>query len=256
MDAFTGGQQPGQGPNSPHQPVFEKPMNQNKVYSRTFLFFGLALLITGCTALLGAWLLGIGVNPIAYYIAIGVSSIGIFILSLVISFKGYTMGNGLIVPYILYSLFMGILLSGCTFWVSQAPYVFGLVLILTAALFLLMCGIGLVIGKHVGVLGTLLIGALIGSAIIGLISFFTFPLMLAGNESLIPLFYIGEFVFIFVLLLYVAIDMFALKRLAESNTLVSTNMCIFFALRLYSDFITILIRILRIVAIALANKDN
>ena len=255
MDTYYGG--PNQQPN-PDQPIFQQQetLNSSRVYSKVFLFFGIALLITGAVSIGLSYVLNIFSNYILYYTLTGISSFAIFGLSIYISFKGFSMGDKLVIPYCLYAVCMGILLSGCSLWVPS-PYIFGLVICITAALFLLMCGIGVTIGNKVGILGTLLIGALIGSGILGLVSFFVFPLMLTGaSASLEPIFWIGEFLFLFILLLYVGIDMWSLKRIATSNTLISTNMCVYFALRLYSDFISILVRILRVVAIALANRDN
>ena len=231
-------------------------ITNSKVFSKTFLYFGLALLITGVVSILGGMLFNYINNPTLYIVMTTVSSIGIFALSLTISFKGFQMGNGLIVPYILYSVFMGLLLSGCSTWVGS-PYIFGLVVCITSAIFMLMCGIGYLIGDKIGILGTLLIGATIGAGILGLVSFFAFPFMFTGSmEAFIPMFWIGEFLFLGIFMLYIAFDMYALKQVADSNALISTNVCIFFALRLYSDFISLLVRILRIVAIFLANSNS
>ena len=87
------------------------------------------------------------------------------------------------------------------------------------------------------------------------------PLVFTGSQTILStygaLIWGLEFLFLIVIILYIAIDMNRLKRVALNNgNMIQTNLALYFALNLFTDFVNLFIRILRIVAIFAGNKKK
>lgn len=242
----------------------EKSLSSSKTFAKVFLYFGLALLITGVVSILTATLLfNLMLNDSnAYFITsttltiVGV--ISMVICSLLIGVFAYKEGNKVLIPYIIYSISIGILLSGLAFFVSN-PYIFGIVFLVTASIFMIMALIGYFIGNKVGIIFQIVIGLSIGVIIFSLLNLFLFPWLFTGNvaafNSYSLIYWIGEFLFLFIFMFYVVIDINRLKSVARSGKVISTNLALFFAASLYTNFVNLFIRLFYLIAI-FSNRNN
>lgn len=240
--------------------VEEKASNY-KTYVKVFLYFALGLIITGVVAICFSLLLqNLYTNGYAFeatYITVTiVSVIAMIISALFIGIKAFSKGSKLIIPYIIYSVSMGCLLSGLAIFIDS-PYTFGIIFLITAAVFAAMALLGALIGEKVNVLFVALGGFLVGIGLLCLCNFLLFPWLLAGSafafDAYSTIYWVIELAFLIVMMLYVAIDINRLKRVAGSKVTIETNLALYFAFALYTDFINIFVRILYIF---LASKNR
>ena len=245
-----------------------KPVSSftNKTYVKVFLYFGLALLITtavtfGASSLI--YNLAIN-NPeigiMAYYIFLGVGMVGLVICSLIVSFFCNKKGRGLIVPYVLYAVFMGFILTGVCFTVDS-PYVFGTALGFTALIFLITCGIGALLGDKIKFVYLVLIYGLCAIGFMCLFNFVLLPFIFMNSSIAINAFnallWGIEIIYFVVIIAYIAIDMSRLKAIDNSsNGVITTNLALYCALNLFSDFIILFLRILYIVAMSSGKRKR
>lgn len=237
-------------------------LSNYKTYAKVFLYFGLALLITAVVSIgMATLFFNLLINDPETFattaiITMVVSIIALFVLSFVINRFAYKTGSSLLIPYILYSVAMGALLSGIAFYVDS-PYTLGLVFLFTAVVFILMALLGLIIKDKIGTLFTMLLGLVIGVGLMCLLNLVILPFALAGSEASYEayktFYWVGEILFLFIFMIYVAIDMYRLKKTVESGSVISTNLALYFATSLYTDFINLFLRILYIV---MALKDK
>lgn len=245
-----------------------KPVSSftNKTYIKVFLYFGLALLITtavtfGVSSLI--YNLAInnpGIGLTVYYVSLGVGAIGLFICSLIVSLFCNKKGRGLIAPYILYAVFMGFILSGICFTVDS-PYVFGTALGFTSLIFLITCGIGALLGDKIKFAYLVLIYALFAIGFMCLFNFILLPFLFMNSSVAINAFNAMvwgiEIIYFVVIIAYIAIDMNRLKAIANSNNgVITTNLALYCALNLFSDFIILFLRILYIVAMSSGKRKK
>ncbi|HBS10376.1 MAG TPA: hypothetical protein DEA28_01395 [Firmicutes bacterium] len=240
----------------------------SKIYVKVFLYFGLALLISALTAFgfsslfYNLLLSDINVETliIGYYISLIISVVGMFVCSFIVNLYCNKKGKGLIIPYLLYSVFIGVLLSSFTVYLGS-PYIFGTALGLTSLIFFGTCLIGALLGDKIKVGYLALVFVLFGIGVICLFNLVLLPLVFTGSQTILStygaLIWGLEFLFLIVIILYIAIDMNRLKRVALNNgNMIQTNLALYFALNLFTDFINLFIRILRIVAIFAGNKKK
>ena len=76
----------------------------------------------------------------------------------------------------------------------------------------------------------------------------------AAWQSVSTIYWISEFLFLAIFCLYIAIDMNRLKKYAENSLTIETNLALFFAMNLYTDFINLFVRLLYIFALARNNN--
>lgn len=238
-----------------------KPVVNSKVYIKVFAYFGLALLVTAVTAfIVSSILFNLMGNANTFYwtylgITIG-SAIAMIVLSLIMSFNYFKAGSKLIIPYILYSISVGCLISGCAFWVDSA-YSLGMVFLATALIFFIMCGIGALLGDKIKFVYMILSMFLIGALLLSLVNLFIMPFLFVNEaawQSVSTIYWISEFLFLAIFCLYIAIDMNRLKKYAENSLTIETNLALFFAMSLYTDFINLFVRLLYIFALTRNNN--
>ena len=212
----------------------------SSVYAKVFGWMALALFITFAVAIGGTFFLG-AIDPSLYIgILIGASILEI-VLVFVINFSGLlSKRQGAVkIPFILYSICMGILMSSiiAVTEVTTIIYAFG-------ATFLCFGAMALIgwFGRNSNMKAMHLIamGLGIGSLILVLANFF----MRSGTVDWIVSFAMFAFI-----LLITAVDVWRMRQFAEAGAM-TENFAIFFAFQIYYDFIYIFLKVLRYIQIS------
>ena len=238
-------------------------LNESKAIAKIYGYMGIALLITGVVAFFGAWLfssqinrwLGMGIAQglekadgwcITLLVTWIVSFIALLILSFVIPVRAARSGKSLWVPYILYAFFMGlvctaILLAGIRFYIIAEA--FGITALGFTGMFL----IGWFGKKSIPILGYVAMILGIGVLLVALVGIITF---LAHGMTADQFFWFDvgiSTVIIVVLLLITAVDTYRVKKII-ANSGETTNIYLYCSYIMYCDFISILIRVILVLA--------
>ena len=246
---------------SQHQrQVQEKTSNPRTIaYFKVFLWFSLALLITGGLALGIPYLLPLISKDAAvlsriYIGMIVVSAIMMlpsYIILIVQSFRRNT--KVMTVAYLIYAVGQGILLSALLFVLAPSSaaemtgyYItIGLAFLATAGCFLVMGIFASIFKKTIPAIIPIIFVLLVGSLIISLVNIFI------GSSQIS---WIISFVVFGALLLITAVDIWRLRVMVESGAVDDCpNIALWCAFTLYTDFIAIFVRIL---IYLLASKRN
>lgn len=247
-------------------------LSESKAIAKIYGYMGIGLLITGVIAFFGAWLFSsqinawlgadgflvpekISVSQTWTIILFGswiVSFIGLLVLSFVIPIKAARGTGSLWVPYILYSVFMGILLTavllaGIPFWMIGEA--FGITTLAFGAMFAL----GWFSKKDLSILAYIamfILFAVLITAIVGTITFLVRG-STANQRFWLDMGISGAMVL--VIMLITAVDTWRIKKIC-SKAGASTNLYLYCAYVMYTDFITLLLRILYIIARAQGRK--
>lgn len=255
---YSYGEDVGVGRQSTRQ--FSDQKSKTNLMAKTFLYFGLGLLITLianiATSLIFKYAFPLAdksstdvlneANAMVYLITLGVSALLVIILSVVInfSFLGRRSDHNVnIVPYVLYSIAMGVLLSAFTLFIEW--YVLAISIGITVISFGVMALIGLTMKKGAGVLA--LVALSLGVSLL-LLSGFWFILYLVSPAIFSWIYVAISFGYLVFMYIVTIVDVFRIKKMSEQG-IESNNLALFFAYQLYVDFIYILIQVLRIVAI-------
>ncbi len=231
--------------------------NLGLFYLKTFLFFALGLIITAICSVVFSYVFFYVLytkydSDTSLWIAFGTivaSYIGCFVTSFLTAKNKNKDGRKRIIPFILYSIFMGILCSSLVLWVKDI-YTLGFCFLITALIFLLTGVIGYFSkGKKwvtaVSIIGLILVG--VGLSLI--FTFFIIPIVNKGiTQEMLYILLAIQIIFLVVVSLYTVIDFHRLRKEAE-NSVITNGLAVYYALILESDFINILIYVLRIVAI-------
>ena len=237
-------------------PNFQEPIVTNKVSNpdlfvpKVFGVMFIGLLLTALIALgagfLFTYLLESG-NEIAVDVSIFTlfaSSIGLIILSIVAPIVLARGKAGAIVPFILYIIFMGILLSSLVMAIPY--YILVESVTITAVIFGLISLIGLLSKGKIKGLGITILGLFVGVILISIVNLIFF---LFGNE------YFMEGTYWLISYIYFAISMFIaiwdvnrIKQISQSGYSANRNLVLYCAFIIYTDFINILIRVILLLA--------
>jgi FtsH-binding integral membrane protein len=241
------------------------PTNVGLNFLKIFGFFALGLLITaaGCFGFSYLWInvlptMDDGSATIWFIVIFAVSFIGALITGFIVG-RNTQKTNGLsIIPFSLYCVFYSILFSSFTLLLND-PNIIGSALAITSALFLIMGLFGFLFkGKVVGIVLGVATSILIGAGIFYLINYFWLLASIVGNADFQVFFwmYFGiEMAYLVVMLLYTSVDIYRIKTRSQ-NMQLTTNESIYWSMVLYSDFITILIYIIRLLILSgLKNND-
>ena len=254
--------------------IFESKSSKSKFYSQIFLYFGLGILLTAVTCILVSvafsqiWPMSIisdGIvyineeSMMAYTVMLIVSFIALFVLSLVITFKSLKNSGSLVVPYVLYSIVMGIMLSSVSFFVGDL-YIIGEALLITALLFLGMCGVGYLTHNKLATWAKVMIGLSIFVVLFCLLNFVLIPFTIFGGnyvafEASMWIYMLTEVIVFALFLVLTAFDMARIRKIAE-NGAGSKNIALYCALNLYCDFINLFIYVLRILILLVGSSRN
>ena len=248
-------------PSKKQQPEFqaERPLSTGKALAKIYGYMGIGLLLTALVALGAAWLFSRNINfayklelfnkvdawlgaAIATWI---VSLIGVIVLSFVIPIRLAKGGKSIWVPYILYSIFMGALLSAVLL-TGISMYIVAEAFGITAAAFGGMFLIGWFSKSDLTPLAYIAMMLLLGVVIVGLIAGITFAIQ--RNVSGMYWLDLGiSAVMVVVILLVTAVDTFRIKKIIEAGEN-ANNVYLYCAYVMYCDFIALLIRVLYILA--------
>lgn len=185
-----------------------------------------------------------------------VCGIGLLILTIIISLRRFKMHN-IIVPYILYCVFMGGLLSGFLLFVGN-PYIIGSALAITSVLFLTMCIFGFLYKGKLGWVFGLLLGGAVSMGLLFLVNMFLFPIAFgveSAFDAYCTIYWIMEAIFFLMIMVSTALDMYNIRKISESGS-DQTNLALYCALNLYSDFIMIFIRVVYFLILVSGKRDN
>ena len=260
---------------NPASKVFDDQISKSKFYTQIFLYFGLGILLTAVVCLVVSWAFN-SIWPISqvidgvlvlneetlmtYTVLTVVSAVALLIISFVITFKSLRGKGSILVPYVLYAILMGVLLSSFTFYVGDT-YIIGEALLITALLFLGMCGIGYLTHNKLATWTKVVIGFSIALILFSLLNLVFIPFVIFGGnwaafEGYAITYLITEGIIFLLFLVMTAYDMARIRTIAERGY-GSKNLALYCALNLYSDFITIFIYVLRIlITIAASSKRN
>ena len=244
----------------------ENGMSEGRAIAKIYGYMGIGLLITGVIAFLFAWLISGHVNslmnesgvfdPDKIDLAEGwilfmfgawiVSAIAILVLSFVIPIRAALSGKSLWVPYILYAIFMGVLLSAVL--LAGVPfYLIGEAFAVTSLAFGAMFLIGWFSKKNLSVLLFIAMGLFFGVIIATLIGVVTFLVRGGSTEGRFWFDVIIQGVMIIVVMLITAFDTWRIKRIV-ARAGESSNIYLYCAFVMYTDFITLLLRILALLS--------
>ena len=230
--------------------------NLGMFYLKTFLFFALGLFITAIFSVLFSYIFYNVLytkfdGDTSLWIALGtimVCYIGCYVTSIFAVKDKEKEGKRRIIPFILFSVFLGILCSSLVLWVNDI-YTLGFCFLITALIFSLTGLIGYFAkGKKWVTAVSIIVLILLG---VGLSLIFTFILIpIIHKEFTQNMLYILlaiQLIFLVVVSLYTVIDFYRLKKQAENST-ITTGLAVYYALVLETDFINILVYVVRIVA--------
>lgn len=227
--------------------------------SKVFLYMFIAIGITAAVAaVIGAifsylWPITYGtevnIDAAKAYIALFVVAFIMYIpLILWIQFSVFKEKSRPMIPYVLYSIVMGIFISGFTMFIP-----FHLIAIsfgLTCFTFGIMFVIGWFTKKDLSILGMIGYGMIIGIFFIAIFNIIWMLLFPATFEFIYWIISYGMFA---AMLLITIFDINRVKRIADSGEQ-SSRTAVLCAFNLYVDFIYIFIRILSIVVRIYANR--
>lgn len=219
---------------------------------RVFAYMFLGLAITAVVAVGLGYLLNYylssgfnNVTETALQIYLGLiigSTILSLILTFVIRFVLLRGRHSIMVPYILYTITMGVLLSSFTLFLSFYELALGVGI--TAVTFGILALVGYFGGERIRLFGLIGFGLLIGALIISLFSliwYFISPATYVIMDTIVS-------AIMFLAILFItAFDMYRVRQIAEDGS-GSNNLALYCAFSLYVDFIYILIRILLLIA--------
>lgn len=229
---------------------------QGKGLARIYGYMGLGLAITAIVAVLVAWFFSSHVNSvsslqkqdnwvIAYLATIIGSGIACLILGIWIPVRMVRNKRSLWVPYILYCLFMGALLS--IILVAGISWaIIGEAFGISAAAFLIMFFIGYFAKKDLSLFAYIGI-AILSMAMLVIAFWMIIAAIQGGFQTLSRLDIVYSVIVCVIMLLFVVIDGIRVKRIAAAGES-STNLHLYCAYVMYSDFITLLVRVIYILA--------
>lgn len=169
------------------------------------------------------------------------SALFMFVLMIWIMIVSFRQKGNLIVPFTLYAITMGVLLSACTMFVDWQTVAISLGI--TCLAFGVMFVIGYFTKVNTNILWMIVTGIFIGALLISLFNII-WMLFFPGFQTI---YWLVSYAIFFAMMLVTIIDVANMRRIAESGE-GTRNLALFCAFRLYVDFIYMFIRILAIVA--------
>lgn len=242
----------------------EQLANSSTAFSiaKVFGYMFVGLLITAAIALgLGAYFGAVlmkdagtdvntrlqATNAIILLVLLIISAIAIIVLSFVVPIVAIRNRHSVLVPAIIYSIFMGIMLSSLAVFIDWQ--ILGITFGITALVFGLMALIGLLSKSRLNGLVIAGIGLFVGA---GLLSLTLWILMLVG-VNVGPLYWLISLMTFAAVMLITIWDMARIKYIAEKGEM-TKNVSLYCAYILYNDFIVIFLKILRFVLAIMGNR--
>lgn len=230
-------------------------LNLGKVFGIMFIWLlvtaGIAI---GLGYLFNDWLNQPGQLENAFntiFIVLIGSAIVLIINTLIIQFFALKKGKGMIVLSSISVIATGVLCSSVTLYIDW--YILGVALGITTAIFGVLALIG-IIARNVKPIAMIAMMIFIGAGITALVTWIVILVggaRISGNARM--WLWIIDFAIFGAMLLMVIVDMYHINKICEKGE-VSTNLTLYCALTLYSDFIYIFLKIAYYIAIATGNN--
>ena len=238
-------------------PTIEKPhneaiksagsraVNMAKVYGYLFL----ALLFTAGVAfgigyLFSLWIASNADNAVVgMNVILIVSAIGLIVLSFTVQGVAFSNKHSVIPYFIGYVTLMGVLLSTFTMFIDWR--ILGVAFGITSLVIALDAIIALFSKGNMNFLATLGITLLFGG---GMVFFFSWLFIFLFPNVFGPLLYAIDFIVFAAITILTLVDIARINKIAERGEM-STNLSLYCAFIIYTDFIYIFIRIVRYIAI-------
>lgn len=226
-----------------------KAVNLGKIFGIMFIW----LLFTAGIAFGGGYLSALWLvnnyeqasgGLLAILIASGISLI---ILTFIIQYFALKKGKGMIVLSSIYVLLMGVICSTLTLYIPWN--ILGMALGITTVIFGVLATIGL-LAKNVKPIAMIGMMVIFGAAITALFTWLFSIWMPIANPGL---YWIIDFAFFGGMLLLIIVDMNNIGKICESGQ-ITTNITLYCALTIYTDFIYIFIKIAYYLAIIYGNS--
>lgn len=209
--------------------------SKSKFMGVVFGYAALGFLLTAAIALLTGFLftsvIPIDVASDLYLGLIIGASIVQLILIFWITFGVMRRGGNMIVPFVIYAVVMGILLSSLTLTMNW--YLIGMTFGLTCLVFGVMAAVGYYSKVNLSSLVIVGMGLLIGSLLLSVINIFI------GSDSLG---WIVSFASFGAIMLITAFDIWRIKKIIDAGQM-SNNLALYCAFNIYVDFIYMFMRI-------------
>lgn len=180
-----------------------------------------------------------------FLVAVIASGVGLLIMSFVLPIMFVRGKHNILVPGIIYTVLMGILLSIEVIFTD--PKILLLALGLTTVIFGLMALIGFLGKGRMTGLGIAIIGLFAGLVILSIINI---VITLLNPDTSMTLYWIISLGFFAVIMLITIWDMRQIKLIAERGEGQGNNVVLYCAFIIYTDFISILIRLIYYLGIA------
>ena len=183
---------------------------------------------------------------VAFLAVVFTSAIGLIVMSFVLPITFAKGKHNILVPLIIYCVLMGILLSLFTFIFDWRILVeaFGV----TGLIFGVMAFLGYISKGRLAGIGFILLGLLIGAGALCLINWLMIAFGGMREENIMLSWIISLIIFAF-LMLVTLYDVNRIKKIAENGAQQDNNLTYYCAFILYSDFVSILIRVIYYLAI-------
>ena len=188
-------------------------------------------------------------DPNIVYTMVGLligSAVILIIMSFVLPIMFIRGKHNIIVPLMIYVTVMGVMLSSLTWTLPPAILAEGFGI--TALIFGLMAFLGFISKGRLTGVWVVAIGLLVGAGILSLINFLMIMTGLIGDAYITISWIVSLMVFGFLMLMTMW-DVHRISAIAGNASESGNNLVYYCAYILYSDFIAILIRVLRILAI-------
>lgn len=219
-------------------------------YAKIFLWFGLGILLSGLVGCFIAYALPLMVTIDNVDQVSGVlvgltiaSAIVIFPITIVMCFKAYSIKGKILMPtlYVIYALAFGVLLGSVLMMVDAGTAI--LALVSTGGVMAVMGVLGILVGDKMNKVLMVALALGFSSMIIGLIGAFTF------NTPMMWIFSYGMLAYT---MLITAYDIYRIKAIVSRAGSIHSNLSVYLAFTIYTDFIVIFIRLLTI----FGNRNN
>lgn len=232
---------------------------------KVFLYLFLGLLLSAVVAFVGSYAFYYGFahgteeeQGVYFTICLtvlAIAGIALLINSIVISVKQWKMKN-IILPYITYSILMGIVLSALVVFVND-PNIIGSALAITSVMFGVMCLFGFLFKGRIGWILGLMVGLVVSALLLLVVNLFLFPFAFhvqSAFDSYCTIYWVIEGILLLVMMISTFIDMYRIRKISDAGSN-SSNLALYCALTLYSDFIVILLRVIYILLYMSNRKD-
>lgn len=224
---------------------YDATLEKSEAFSITKVFGWLfmALGITAAVAFGLAWLLLSRIISEEGYTMLMIAAIILmFVETFVIHIRLARNKKSLLVPFIIYSASMGIMLSTLVAVIN--PLYIALAFGITALLFGVMALYGLLAKRDLSIMGAMAFSIFIGALLLSLANW------ILQSETI---YWIVSFATFGAIMLFVSVDMWRIKKIAESG-MGSSNLCLYCAFQLYVDFMYIFMRVIEFLARINSNR--